>query len=50
MTLQAQRDFAQSPTASARDAFYPDRTMADVSFAVALTAAATGVVLLLLAR
>lgn len=50
MTLQAQQDFDASPGASARDTFYRDRAMADVSFAVALTAAAAGVVLLLLAE
>ncbi|HEX8792076.1 MAG TPA: hypothetical protein VF765_14070 [Polyangiaceae bacterium] len=49
MTLQAQHDFDATPTASTRDAFYRDRTMADVSFAVALTAAAAGVVLWLVA-
>jgi hypothetical protein len=49
MTLQAQRDFDATPSASNRDAFYRDRTMADVSFAIALTAAAAGVVLWILA-
>jgi hypothetical protein len=49
MTLQAQQDFDASPTASRRDAFYRDRTMADLSFAIALTTAAAGVVLWLLA-
>jgi hypothetical protein len=49
MALQAQRDFDAQPTTSTRDAFYRDRTMADVSFAVALTAVAAGVVLWLLA-
>jgi hypothetical protein len=48
MTLQAQRDFDATPTGSTRDAFYRDRTMADVSFAITLTAAAAGVVLWLL--
>lgn len=49
MTLEAQHDFDAHPTTSARDAFYRDRTMADVAFAVALGAAAAGVVLWLLA-
>jgi hypothetical protein len=49
MTLQAQHDFDASPSSSGRDAFYRDRAMADVSFAIAVTAAAAGVVLWLLA-
>lgn len=49
MTVQAQHDFDGSPSASNRDTFYRDRTMADVAFAVALTAAVAGVVLWLVA-
>ncbi|HEY8087863.1 MAG TPA: hypothetical protein VIF09_08460 [Polyangiaceae bacterium] len=45
MTLHAQSDFDASPTLDAKDTFYRDRALANVTFAVAAVAAATGVVL-----
>lgn len=49
MTVGAKNDYDASPTASTRDAFYRDRTLADVTFGVAAVAAAAGVVLWLTA-
>jgi hypothetical protein len=45
MTVQAKNAFDSGPSEDTKNAFYRDRTVADVAFGVAVAAVATGVVL-----